>query len=388
MDEVGEVSVAGGTIRLGQLLKLASFVENGSDVRPLLASGGVRVDGEVETRRGAQLTDGALVSVDGVGAVRLVGADRSQIPTTARAVRYDGFGGREVLRVEEVAMPVPGDGEALVAVRATGINPGEAMLRTGAMAQMFPSTFPSGQGSDLAGVVLALGGGDAAGFAVGDEVLGWVDTRSAHATHAVVPAAQLVPKPVALPFEVAGALFVAGTTAWAAVQAVDPQPEETVLVSAAAGGVGSIVVQLLAERGVAVVGIASTANAVWLADHGAVPVEHGDGLEERVRAAAPDGVDAVIDLFGPQYLDLALALGVDPQRTATIISFERAGQVGAKVAGSAQASTAEVLASLAARVAQGGVEVPIAATYPLDAVADAFAELERRHARGKIVLLP
>lgn len=314
-----------------------------------------------------------------------------QIPTTARAVRYDGFGGREVLRVEEVAMPVPGDGQALVAVRAAGINPGEAMLRTGAMAQIFPSTFPSGQGSDLAGVVLALGGGDGGGsrgFTVGDEVLGWVDTRSAHATHAVVPTDQLVPKPVALPFEVAGALFVAGTTAWAAVQAVDPQPDETVLVSAAAGGVGSIVVQLLAERGAVVVGIASAANATWLADHGAVPVEHGEGVEARVRAAAPDGVDAVIDLFGPQYLDLALALEVAPGRTTTIISFQRAAETGASVSGSAQASTAQVLGAVAARAAQGGVEVPIAATYPLDAVADAFAELERRHARGKIVLVP
>ena len=314
--------------------------------------------------------------------------DQQQIPSTARAVRYDAFGGREVLRVDEVAMPVPGDGEALVEVRAAGINPGEAAIRSGAMAQVFPSTFPSGQGSDLAGVVLALGGGDTASLAVGDEVLGWVDTRSAQATHAVVPAAQLVAKPADLPFEVAGALFVAGTTAHAAVEAVSPRPGETVVVSAAAGGVGSLVVQVLAERGVRVLGVASAANDAWLSSHGATPVNHGEGLEERVRAAAPDGVDALVDLFGPDYLDLALALGVDPQRVATVISFERAGQVGATITGSAQAATAEVLASIAARAAEGGLEVPIAATYPLDAVAEAFAELEARHVRGKIVLLP
>jgi NADPH2:quinone reductase len=118
------------------------------------------------------------------------------------------------------------------------------------------------------------------------------------------------------------------------------------------------------------------------------PVEYGDDMETRVREAAPGGVDAFIDTFGPQYVDLALALGVPPERIDTVTAFERAAQVGAKTDGSAVGSTVEVMAELAELAASGRLEVPIAATYPLERVQDAFAELEQRHTRGKIVLIP
>jgi NADPH2:quinone reductase len=310
--------------------------------------------------------------------------------TAVKAVRFDSYGGRDVLYVADVDKPVPGAGEVLVEVRAAGINPGEVGIRSGALHERFPATFPSGEGSDLAGVVVEVGDG-VSEFAVGDEVLGFSFQRSSHATHATVPVGQLIPKPAELSWEVAGSLYVVGATAYAAVRAVDPQPGETVAVSAAAGGVGSLVVQLLALRDVRVLGIASAGNADWLRAHGVVPVEYGDGLAglaDRLRQAAPDGIDAFIDLFGPDYVQLAIDLGVAPQRVDTIISFEKAVEVGAKTEGSAEASTAAVLSEIAGLITSGAVDFDVAATYPLDRVADAFEELERRHTHGKIVLLP
>ncbi len=307
--------------------------------------------------------------------------------SSARAVRFDHYGGREVLYVTDIPMPMPAAGEVVIAVRAAGINPGEASIRKGLLDARFPATFPSGEGSDLAGVITELGEG-VDQWAPGDEVLGFSWRRSSHATHVTVPAGQLVAKPAELSWEVAGSLYVVGCTAYAAVRAVEAGPGDTVAVSAAAGGVGSIVVQLLRVRGAMAIGIASTDNAGWLTAHGAVPVAYGDGLDDRIREAAPDGIDAFIDLFGPEYLELALDLGVSNDRIETIISREKAAEIGAKTDGSGTASTPEVLAEMAGLVASGAIEVPIAAAYPLDQVAEAFERLEQRHTRGKIVLIP
>jgi NADPH:quinone reductase-like Zn-dependent oxidoreductase len=308
----------------------------------------------------------------------------------ARAVRFDRYGGRDVLYVADIEMPSPGSGEVVVEVRAAGINPGEAGIRVGAMHEMFPATFPSGEGSDLAGVVTAVGPG-VGEFSVGDEVLGFSFRRSSHATHTAVPVGQLIRKPPQLSWEVAGSLYVVGATAYAAVRAVAPQPGETVAVSAAAGGVGTLVVQLLVLRKAVVLGIAGPGNADWLRAHGVTPIAYGGdihGLADRLREAAPNGIDAFIDLFGPDYVQLAVDLGVAPERIDTIIAFQKAGEVGAKTEGSVDASTPEVLAEMADLVATGAIDFEIAATYPLDRVADAFEELEKRHTRGKIVLLP
>jgi NADPH2:quinone reductase len=307
--------------------------------------------------------------------------------TGARAVRFDRYGGREVLYVADVPMPTPAADEAIVAVKAAAINPGEAAIRSGALQDRFPATFPSGEGSDLAGIVVAVGD-DVNDFAVQDAVLGFSWRRSSHATHVAVPVSQLIHKPPELSWEVAGSLYVVGCTAYAAVRAVDAQAGETVAVSAAAGGVGTVVVQLLALRGAKVLGIASPSNAEWLRSHGAVQVSYGEGLAERLKAASPDAIDAFIDLFGPEYVQLAVDLGIPRDRIETIASFEKAQEVGAKADGSATASTPEVLADMAGLVAAGAIEIPIAATYPLERVADAFEELEHRHTRGKIVLIP
>lgn len=305
----------------------------------------------------------------------------------ARAVRLDEYGDLDVLKVTDIPMPHPAEHEVVVEVRAAGINPGEIALRTGVLKELYPLTFPSGQGSDLAGVVTALGEG-VTEFTVGDEVLGYSWTRSSHATHTAVPVTQLIRKPQALSWEQAGSLYVVGCTARVAVRAVDPKPGETVAVSAAAGGVGSIVVQLLALRGARVLAIASDTNADWLTAHGAIQIPYGDRLAEDLRAAAPDGIDAFIDLFGPQYVQLAVDLGVPRDRINTIIAFAKAQELGTRSEGSAVDSSREALAEIAELVASGRVELPIAATYPLEQVRDAFAELAHRHTHGKIVLVP
>lgn len=304
-----------------------------------------------------------------------------------RAVRFDEYGGTDVLRIEDVPIAAPQAGEVVVEVRAAGINPGEAAIRQGFLHDRFPATFPSGQGTDFAGVVSqTVAGID--GFAVGDEVLGWSHGRSSQAEFVTVPVDQIIRKPAAMSWEVAGGFSVVATTAYAAVRAVGAGAGDTVVVSAAAGGVGVVAVQLLKVRGANVVGIASEANHDWLASKGVTPVAYGDDLAGRVAAAAPNGVDAFIDLFGPDYVHLAIELGVAPDRIDSIIAFEAAAQVGAKVEGSANATSTEVLREMADLVAEGKIEVPIAATYPLDQVQEAFRALEQRHTRGKIVLIP
>lgn len=305
----------------------------------------------------------------------------------AKAVRFDRYGGTEVLYIAEVPIPEPARGEVVVEVRAAGINPGEAAIRSGAAAARFPATFPSGQGSDLAGVISAVGEG-VDGFSAGDEVLGWSWRRSSQAEYVAVPADQLIPKPPALGWEAAGGLYIVGATAYAAVEAVGPGPGDTVAVSAAAGGVGSVVVQLLKLRGAAVLGIASEPHHDWLRAKGVTPVSYGDGLAEALRQAAPDGIDAFIDLFGPEYLELAVELGIVPARIETIISFAKAAEVGAKTEGSGDGTSTAVLSEIAKLVASGRVELPIAATYALADVRAAYDELEKRHTHGKIVLIP
>jgi NADPH2:quinone reductase len=305
----------------------------------------------------------------------------------ARAVRFDHYGDRDVLYVADVEVPSPAAGEVVVQVRAAGLNPGETAIRAGAMESRFPATFPSGEGSDLAGVVRSVGEG-VTDFAIGDDVLGWSWRRSSQAEYVEVPTTQLIRKPEQLSWEVAGALYVVGCTAYAAVRAVAVGKGDVVAVSAAAGGVGVVVVQLLSIRGATVLGIASENHHDWLRAHGVVPIAYGEGLADRLRAEAPNGIDAFIDLFGPQYVELAVDLGIPSDRIETIISFQKAAEVGAKAEGSGDASTTEVLSEMAELVASGEIEIPIAATYPLERVRDAYAELEERHTSGKIVLIP
>jgi len=303
-----------------------------------------------------------------------------------KAVRFDNYGGVDVLNVVDVPRPVPGPGQVLVQVKAAGINPGEAKVREGQYAERWPATFPSGQGSDLAGIVAETGPG-VTGVAAGDEVIGYTDNRASQAEFVVVEAANLTPKPPEVPWPVAGALFVAGATAYAAVRAVGLAQGDVVVVSGAAGGVGSLAVQLARRAGATVIGLASPVHHDWLAAHGVIRVSYGDGVAGRIRQAAGT-VDAFIDTVGGGYVQLALELGVAPGRIDTIADFAAISRYGVKGDGNAAGASAAVLAELAALIADGELEVPIAATFPLARVRDAYRRLAEGHAQGKIVLLP
>jgi NADPH:quinone reductase-like Zn-dependent oxidoreductase len=306
----------------------------------------------------------------------------------SKAVRFEHYGGIEVLEVRDVARPEPGPDQVLVAVRAAGINIGEAKIRAGLLRDIFPATFPSGQGSDLAGVVEEVGA-RVKGVAVGDEVIGYTDNRASHAEYVLVEAANLTGKPAELPWEVAGALFVAGTTGVATVRAVAATAGEAVVIAGAGGGVGAFAVQLAVRTGARVIALASERHHAWLRGRGAVPVAYGDGVGERIAAAAEKTpVVAFIDLVGGGYVELALSLGIARDRIDTIADFPAIEKYGVKGDGGAAVASAATLAELAEAIAAGDLVVPIQRTYPLDDVQAAFTELEAGHMAGKIVLIP
>jgi NADPH:quinone reductase-like Zn-dependent oxidoreductase len=303
------------------------------------------------------------------------------------AIRFDRYGPADVLKVVEEERPVPGPGQVLVRVKAAGINLGEAKIREGLFHERWPTTFPSGQGSDLAGIVEELGEG-VKNVAVGDEVISFTENRASHAALARVEQDDLVPRPANVPWEQAGALFVAGTTAYAAVRAVALREGDTVVISAAAGGVGTIAVQLARLKAARVIGLASEPHHQWLAAHGAIPVSYDEGVAERIRQVAAGPIDAFIDGYGHGYVELALELGVRPERINTIVDFPAVEKHGVKFEGNAAAANADVLAEIARLIDEGQLEIPIANAYPLSDVQAAYRELESGHLLGKIVLKP
>jgi NADPH:quinone reductase-like Zn-dependent oxidoreductase len=304
-----------------------------------------------------------------------------------RAVRFDDYGGIDVLEVRDVPRPKPGPDQVLVAVRAAGINISEAKIREGTVREIFPATFPSGEGSDLAGVVEEVGAG-VSDVAVGDEVIGFTNNRASHADYVLVDAANLTPKPAEVSWEVAGALFVAGVTGFATVRAVAPTAGEAVVI-AGAGGVGVFAVQLAVRAGARVIAVASERHHAWLRERGTVPVAYGDGVSKRITAAAESTpVAAFIDLVGDGYVELALELGIARDRIDTTVDFPAITKYGIKGEGGAAAASAATLAELAEAIAAGDLVVPIQRTYPLDGVRAAFTELEAGHVAGKIVLIP
>ena len=303
-----------------------------------------------------------------------------------KAVRFDRFGHVDVLNVIEVERPSLSPGWVLVRVITAGTNPGEITIREGKLEDIFPTTFPCGEGTDFAGIVAELGAG-VTSPAVGTEVMGWSNERSSQAEFVSVPAEQVIVKPESLSWEVAGALFVVAATAKAAVAAVAPQRRETVLVSGAAGGVGSLVTQLVLRTGATVVGTAGASRHDWLRSLGAIPVGYDTDLQASLSRVAPDGFDAVIDTVGHGYVDLAIKLGVEPNRINTIIDFEAAAQHKVHTDGGSEAESPNtVLAEIAQLVANGELQVPVAAVYDLDDVRQAYTQLEKGHTGGKIVL--
>lgn len=308
----------------------------------------------------------------------------------SKAVRFSRYGGTQVLEVVEVDDRPPSAGEVRVRVVTAGLNPGEIAIREGASRNVWPSRFDrgegsEGQGSDFAGVIEAVGD-RVDGVRVGDEVIGFSDGRNAQSESVTLAADRVIPKPHGVAWDVAGALFVAGTTARASVDAVRIRRGETVVVAGAAGGVGILATQLAVLGGAAVVATASKENHAFLESIGAIPVEYGKGLVDRIRKTVPDGVDAFIDTHGDGNVEAAIALGVDRDRINTIIDFAAKKKYGVKSDGMSTVAPRETLLELARLLGNGELVLPIAATYPLDQVRAAYERLAKRHGLGKIVL--
>jgi NADPH:quinone reductase-like Zn-dependent oxidoreductase len=307
-----------------------------------------------------------------------------------RAIRFEEYGGVDVLELVEVEPPELDDGQLLLRVRAAGINPFEAKLRSGLLRDDIPISFPAAQGTDLAGVVERVGP-NVSDFAAGDELLGTTSKRGSQAELAVVSQARVVARPEALPWEVAGGLWTVGTTAYGAVGAVGPEPGDVVVVAGAAGGVGGLAAQLARNLGATVIGVASEESHEWLRSRDVLPVVYGDGLAERLQATAADAggkLTALIDTVGQGYVPLGLELGISPERIDTIVDFEAGPRYGVHTEGAGAASTVETVEQLVQLIVDGEVELPIARTFPLDEVRDAYTLLESGHPPGKIVLIP
>jgi NADPH:quinone reductase-like Zn-dependent oxidoreductase len=312
----------------------------------------------------------------------------------ARVVVATAFGGPEVLSVVEEDVGAPAAGEVRIAVRAAGINPVDWKRYSGAMGT--DARLPMRLGSEAAGVVTEVGGeavGPAGPVAVGDEVIAF-RIAGAYAEELVVPASAVVPKPAGMSWEAAGGLMLAGATAVHALTATGVGAGETVLVHGAAGGVGSMAVQIAVARGARVIGTASEGNHRRLRELGAEPTTYGDGLADRVRALAPHGVAAAIDCVGTdEAVDVSLELVADRDRIASIAAFRRGAEAGIKLLGGGPGADPGTELRDAARlqltalVEQGALTVD-ARPFALDDAAEAHREGRTGHAAGKLVLVP
>jgi NADPH:quinone reductase len=313
-----------------------------------------------------------------------------------RVVVATGYGGPEVLSVVETPAGSPGPGQVLIGVRAAGTNPVDYKRYSGAMGRD-PAQLPMRLGSEAAGVVTEAPDGSegpAGPIRAGDEVVAF-RIAGGYAADVVVPASSVVPKPPALSFEQAGGLMLTGATAVHALTVIRAAAGDTVLIHGAAGGAGLMAVQLAAVAGARVIGTASEGSHALLREFGAEPVTYGAGLEARVRALAPGGVDAAVDAVGgDEALDTSVALVPQRERIVTLVASRRAFDSGIKVIGGAPGADPGTEVRNAARLelarlaAEGRLRVVVAATYPLAEAAAAHRALAGGHTHGKIILVP
>jgi NADPH:quinone reductase-like Zn-dependent oxidoreductase len=306
------------------------------------------------------------------------------------------YGGPEVLSVIDQPVPEPGPGEARIQVRAAGVNPVDWKSYSG-MFGTDPARLPLRVGSEAAGVVTAAGpgaAGPAGPVAPGDEVIAY-RAPGAYAADLVVPGTALVPKPPALDWAEAAGLMLTGVTAWHLLTVTDVQQGDTVLIHGGAGGVGVMAVQLAAARGATVIATASPRRHDFLRQLGATPVSYGEGLGARVRAVAPGGINAALDLVGTEEaLDVSVALIGNRARIATIANFRGGAEAGIKVLGNGPGADPGTEIRNAARLelarlaGSGTVRVFVSETYPLREAAAAHEAIKGGHATGKIVLIP
>ncbi len=297
-----------------------------------------------------------------------------------KAVLFDRYGPADVLAIADVEPPQPKPGQVRVQVRAVGIQPFDVGVRLGSMP--IPVDFPQRLGNEFAGVVETTGDG-VTGWRAGDEVIGFAFMRSL-AQYVVVDQEVLVRKPATMPWDVAGGLSSSGQTAYWALRELGVTRGETVLIHAAAGGVGTVAVQLARAWAADVIGTASAANHDYVASLGASPVAYGSGLVDRVRALAPGGVDVALDAVGGQALRDSLNLVADRSRIGTLVDHDSADALG--VRGIRAQLSADQLRALVALHEAGDLRLTIRATFPLERIADAHREVERGHGRGKVVV--
>jgi NADPH:quinone reductase-like Zn-dependent oxidoreductase len=302
-----------------------------------------------------------------------------------QAVVFEEFGGPEVLRIEDVAEPHAGPGQARVRVRAAGVNPIDFKVRRGWTKGFIDVTFPATPGMEVAGVVDEVGEGSE--FAVGDEVVGWSTTGS-YAEHALV--GNVVRKPSGVSWEQAVGLPVASETAQRVLDQLQLKDGETLLLHGAAGAVGSIAAQLAKAAGATVIGTASPGNHDFLRSLGVIPVAYGGGLVDRVREVAPQGIDAVFDTAGQGGLKESIELRGTTDRIVTIADFG-AAELGVAASMGSTASPEEIAAGLTNQLqaaAAGNLTVRIAQTFTLAEAPKAQDLSESGHAHGKVVVLP
>ena len=298
-----------------------------------------------------------------------------------RAIQFAEFGPASVLQVVDQPEPHPDSGQVRVAVKAAGLNVIDSKLRDGGLQAYIPIQPPSGLGNDYAGVVDEVGKG-VTSVAVGDEVIGSAPFRSL-AEYVVVDASTPAPKPSGLSWEVAAGIPVAGTSAYNSVNTLGLGPDDVVLVSAAAGGVGVFAAQLAKRTGATVIGTASERNHEYLKSLGVIPVTYGPGLVDRIRLVSPQGITAVLENYGSEAIEAGLALGVAPTRINTIAGGAETYGVGG--AGGTPEDPA-IVGAVAALVDGGEVVVPIEGVYAIDDVVAAYVHFETRHLRGKVIL--
>ena len=297
-----------------------------------------------------------------------------------KAVRFSRFGGPEVLEIVDLPDPCPGFGQVRIAVRAAGVNASDWKKREGLMDGELPQTL----GYEAAGIVDELGEG-VADVAAGDRVFGFSADGAAQAELTVL--SYYAPIPPALDFPGAAALPAAVETAARALDQLGVESGSMVLVNGASGSVGSAAVQLAVIRGARVIGTASAANHEYLRSLGAEPVAYGEGLTERVRTLAPDGVDLALDVAGSGVLPELIELAGGAERVVTIADFEGAQKYGVRFSRGDAGRALYALDDIGELIESGRFSLPVARTFPLAEVAAAHRASEDGHLRGKVVLV-
>jgi NADPH2:quinone reductase len=306
-----------------------------------------------------------------------------KIPTTATVVEYDTPGEPDVLVLRERDLRPPGTDEVVVEVVTAGISHIDAFLRAG-REQDWGEEFPRRSGSDFAGIVLACGPG-VQGWTPGTEVVGHVRS-GAQATHLTVSTTALVRRPRTVPWEVAGGLYLAAATALDTLDSLSIGSADTVVISAAAGGVGSVEAQIAAHLGARVIGTCGDRNFDYLRQLGIIPIRYGEGIADRIRKAAPQGVSAFVDNFGQDGRELADELGVPASRFRSSAERRDVELRLLRDDSESMAHGTALLERAVALAARRAFTLLISGFYPLGRVADAYADLQRLHSRGKVVL--